>query len=89
MTVSNPPPSDNRDKLLDLLYKLYYRLHNHRGVPCQESLLEKYNYFISHSESGRNCTYAQKCREMFFSEDYEEVSKLLVEVQKLLKIGPI
>jgi len=26
---------------------------------------------------------------MFFSEDYEEVSKLLVEVQKLLKIGPI
>lgn len=70
---------DNIDKLLFSFYKLYRRLHNHRGEEGQkDSLLTKWNYFATHTDT--NCTYAQKSRNLFLKDDLPEIRILLNEI---------
>jgi len=76
---------DKVDNLLLSLYHLYYRLQNHKGVVARDSLLTKWKYFLENSEQGAGCTYAQKARHLFLSEDLEEVKRLLSEVNDCLQ----
>ena len=74
---------DSTDELLLALHALYYRLHNHKGEKCQDSLLTKYEYFVNHG-TGPDCTYAKKARHLFIEHDLPEVKRLLKEVMEKL-----
>jgi len=63
---------------MDLLWDLVVSLE----IKSDSSLLEKYDYFSSNSDHGRNCSFARKCQSLFTSNNYgtiKEVIKKIVE----------
>jgi hypothetical protein len=72
-----------KDLLLEL-DNLGQRMHSHGGK-LEESMLERYRYFVEHSEQGRNCVYAKKCKELFLCYDYEDVRKQFLETLELFR----
>ena len=68
------------DRLLDLLWELEEILN----VRSQDSLIEKYNYFVNHSEHGRECTYAKKTQALFFKDQYSKVRSKVLELNHLI-----
>jgi hypothetical protein len=63
--------------LLDILAK---RIHPPMN-PNQysDSMIERYNFFITHSEFGKDCTYARKCKDIFLREDYEQIKQIFLD----------
>jgi hypothetical protein len=69
----------NRQQVvMDTLFDLYQRINNHNGDSLGTNMLERYNYFVNHSEKSRECTYALKCLNLFFLKDYNKVKELLL-----------
>lgn len=66
-------PEDNKN--FGNLLKSIWKLTNTLKILKQNSLVEKYNYFIEHSDKGDNCTYAQKCLLLFRNEGEYELVK--------------
>ena len=67
-------------KLLDLLWELEGIL----GVRSGDSLIEKYSYFVTNSEHGRDCTYAKKTEALFFKDQYSKVRSKILELNHLI-----
>lgn len=77
-------PNNNKDQLLDILYKLYKRLAQHDNSDMTNPLLERYNYFSNHSDHGRECKYALKCKHLFYLKDYQNVRDLIREATDII-----
>ncbi len=73
------------DDLLLKLHKLTERANNHGGS-LSESMLERYRYFVEHSEHGKDCSYARKCKDLFLTHDYDDTKKLFLEVLEMYRI---
>lgn len=88
--MSNKPrratTSDPTQQLLDILYDLSYRLSHHDGDGID--LLERYDYFVRNSERGRACTYALKCKQLFYLSDYDKVKELLIKLTETIRQIP-
>lgn len=80
------PSSDPSQQILDILYDLSYRLRHHDGDGID--LLERYDYFIRNSERGRACTYALKCKHLFYLSDYDKVKELLIKLIEVIRSLP-
>lgn len=78
------PGEDQIAHLMDLLYDLSVRLKKHRGEG--PDLLERYDFFVRNSSRGRGCTYAHKCRQLFLSGDWKDISHKLDEIFSVMKI---
>ncbi len=78
------PLPDTQDDLLSALYNLSLRMNQHGGK-LDESMLERYQYFKTHSERGEDCVYAKKCRALFVEFDYEDTKKLFLETLELYR----
>ena len=72
--------------LFDILCDLQHRLAHPTG-PISSDILERYHYFITHSEHGKNCGYAVKYAELFSSHDLDPVCKLILEAANYLNSG--
>ena len=70
--------------LLQVLYNLFKRINSHGGV-IEANILERYIYFIEHSENKENCMYAKKYKELFLKYDYEDIKKRFLEVLDKLR----
>jgi hypothetical protein len=64
--------------LIDILAELQHRFTHHGGT-LEGNVLERYFYFIQHSEYGKKCSFALKSRELFLRHDFEAVMKLVCE----------
>jgi hypothetical protein len=73
----------NPDLLIEL-WNLSERIRSHGGVLPGESMVERYKYYVEHSESGKDCVYARKCRDLFLTHDYDDVVAQLKKVMELL-----
>ena len=71
-----------KDDLLIQLHILSTRISSHGGV-IGESMVERYKYFVEHSEHGKDCAYARKCRDLFEKFDYSDI---LEEFKKTLRL---
>lgn len=82
MSSQNRPTASSCDQLLlDLLWDLSIRLKTNQPG---NSMLERYNYFIRSSDRGRACTYAMKCKQLFYTYDYQEVKELLKKINDIV-----
>ena len=85
---SNPtnslPLGKKNKELLYSLFNLYKRLGSHGGV-IEGSLLERYVHFCENSESGEQCPYAQKSKELFLRHDYSVVRDKFLETLRLFR----
>lgn len=79
-------PMDTKDDLLLSLFNLAQRINSHGGVLPGESMLERYKYFLQHSENKENCTYARKCKDLFLNYDYEDIKVRFLEVLELIRL---
>lgn len=73
-----------KEDLLIQLDNLAQRMHQHGGK-LDESMLERYRYFVEHSEKGQNCVYAKKCKELFLCYDYEDVRAQFIKTLELFR----
>lgn len=65
--------------LLTSLHSLWDRLSRHAsGDKRTGGMLERYVYFLEHSEHGENCAYAVKSKDLFLRFDYEEIRDLFL-----------
>jgi len=64
--------------LLTVLHNFVNRVKTRPGG--SEGFCERYNFFLTTSEYGADCTYARKCMDLFLSEDYPEIRVLFLEV---------
>lgn len=69
--------------LLDILCDLNHRFSHHGGT-VEGNILTRYAWFRDHSEHGKDCGYALRCRDLFLRHDFSEVVKLICEAAKLL-----
>lgn len=69
--------------LIDILCEINDRFTHHGGV-IEGNPLERYFYFIKHSEHGKNCSYAIKYRQLFEKHDMEAIRPLILEAAALL-----
>jgi len=81
-----PETTDPFSLLLDKLNDLIYRSTHHKGNGT--NLLEKYDYFIRHSNKGRICTYSHKCKQLFYMSDFQEVKQELSELINIIRTIP-
>lgn len=80
------PPESN--DLLIALWELSERIRSHGGVLPGESMVERYKFFVEHSEAGTNCHLARKCRDLFVRYDYDDIKKQILSIVELYgKIG--
>ena len=68
------------EKFLDLLWELEKLLDTKSG----DSLIEKYHWFATNSEHGRDCSYAKKCKLLFFQDEYSKVRSKILELNHLM-----
>lgn len=75
------------ETLMDQLWLLFDRLNTFQGDPKNRgnNLIEKYNYFITHSENGRGCTYALKSKELFRTHEYPRIKELILEIAETIR----
>ena len=78
---NRPPPTEPIHLILDSLSDLIERASTHDNKNKKNSMVEKYDYFIRHSDRGRACTYALKCKQLFVMSDLDDIKK---EVEKLV-----
>lgn len=71
---------DNEELLLDLLWELEEVLLLRSG----SSLVEKYHYFNTNSEHGRDCSYAKRAKGLFYKNQFEKVRAKVLEINQLL-----
>jgi len=71
--------------LLESLNSLVSRINNHGGK-LDASMLERYIYFIEHSEFGKDCSYARKCMDLFIKYDYNDVRALFLDVLEQFRL---
>lgn len=74
--------------VMDSLFDLWVRMKDHDGSQKNNNMLEKYDYFVRHSNRGRSCTYAHKCKALFLMSDYQDVKKQLLEVIEHIREVP-
>lgn len=74
------------DDLLIALDNLQRRINSHGGKMDGDSMVERYRYFVEHSERGTQCTYARKCKEIFLRYDYEDIRDQLLLVLEHLRL---
>jgi hypothetical protein len=67
------------------LNNLAKRISSHGGK-VNESMAERYKYFVEHSERGKDCSYAKKCQDLFLRYDYEDVKAEFLETLKYFRI---
>ena len=75
---SKPPATKPLQHIMDLLWDMVKYLDIQSG----SSILEKYDYFTSNSDHGRNCSFSRKCQSLFTSNNYgtiKEIVKKIVE----------
>lgn len=76
--------ADNQEPdLLLLLDDLRLRLINKDGY---SDMVEKYKYFCTHSEYGKNCSYAKKCKDVYLRYDYEDIKILFLKILEQYRI---
>jgi len=71
--------------LLIELFNLAARINSHGGVLPGESMVERYKYFVEHSEYGKDCSFARKCKDLFLTYDYDDIVKQLKVVIQLIE----
>ena len=71
-----------KEDLLIELYHLAIRINSHGGKMEGDSMVERYKGFVERSESGTNCVYARKCKDLFMNFDYDDI---LAQLKKVLK----
>lgn len=72
--------------MLLALHELATRINSHGGVLDGDSMVERYKYFVEHSDAGKDCSYARKCKDLFLRYDYEDIKKLLVKTLEQFRI---
>lgn len=74
--------------LLIALWELSERIRSHGGILPGDSMIERYKYFVEHSEYGAGCVYARKSRDLYLQHDHEDIKKLIFHIMELYeKIG--
>ncbi len=76
--------------LLLSLFALQERINSHGGVLKGESMIERYHWYVNHSDKGRDCAYARKCRDLFNTYDYDTIRQMFLETLELFRVieGP-
>lgn len=70
----------------ELLFQLWHRLNYHRGdEKFRDPIIERYKYFLDHSQYGENCEYAKKYLAHFLKEDYEIVRDLILQLAEKMR----
>jgi len=82
MEDSDKEPSD----LIIELDTLQKRINSHGGKMDGDSMAERYRYFVEHSERGKSCVYARKCKDLFLRYDYEDIRDQLLLVLEELRL---
>jgi hypothetical protein len=80
MTKERPKTSEPCHVFLDKLFNLYHRVEHFRGEEAENNLLKKYDYFIRHSDKGRACTYAMKCKQLILAAEFKDLKGLIEEL---------
>jgi hypothetical protein len=85
-TKDHPAPISPSQLLLEKLHILHQRLSNtEKDQQTKLNTIQAYNYFINHSPLGRDCTYAKKCIDIFYSQMYEDVKQMILELVDLVR----
>lgn len=71
----NLPYTGQDPDLLTTLNDLRIRLESH-GEPV---FVQQYLHFIEHSEFGKDCGYAKKCKDLYLRYDHEEIKHLFLK----------
>ncbi len=78
---NDPYPGEDPD-LLTTLNDLRIRLCS-SGEPI---FIQQYLHFITHSEYGKDCGYAKKCKDLFLRYDYEEIRDLFLKTLEQFRV---
>lgn len=66
--------------IFDLLLDLKWRLDHTGGSKSADSPIDRYRWFMDHSEHGKRCGYAIKTKELFFKYDWNKVRAMILEL---------
>lgn len=70
--------------IVDILSDLNNIFTSHDGKK-DTNILERYYWFKTHRENGKDCRYAKLCHHRFIDADFDKVKPLIIEAFEALK----